>query len=59
MPKSTRGFENLIGRTIVSVDASAVNAVNLTLDNGAMYTVNGENWYKGIPAITLNPTEPE
>lgn len=58
MNKRSRGFEDLVGRRIVHVDASAVNEVLLTCEDGAVLSIGTEPGKNGVQRICLNPTDP-
>ncbi len=47
----TRGFRKLYGKTIRSINTSAINVVTITCSDGSKFEITGENWFKGIPAL--------
>jgi len=54
----TRGFSELVGETIVSIDATAINVAVITTASGKQIHIDGENHHYGIPIIqaVLQPT---
>lgn len=50
----TRGFRSIVGKTIKSINTTAVNSVVITFTDGTKKAINGENWWNGIPAITCD-----
>lgn len=53
MPKQhdTRGFSTLVGRTIKSIDTSAINTVTITFEDGDSFNIHGDEHYNAIPMI--------
>lgn len=57
MTKNTfnqRGFEALIGETVVKVDTSAINVVHIYTQSGKIISIDGEEQRYGIPVIKVN-----
>lgn len=48
-----RGFKKLIDKTIISINAKAVNEVLLEAADGSFYVIQAEILPPGIPHITL------
>lgn len=55
MPKrkedTTRGFANIVGKTINSIDTHAINDVTITFTDGSKYSINGDEMHCGIPVL--------
>ncbi len=55
---SSRGFKKLVGKTIVSVDTSAVNEVVITDSDGKKFSIIAEVGELGIPHVFLEKYKP-
>lgn len=47
-----RGFAAVKGKTVKSVDTTAINSVVIKFTDGTNFRIDGENWYQGIPELT-------
>lgn len=47
-----RGFKELIGETIIKIDASAINFIRVECASGKVVNIEAEPSVLGIPAIT-------
>jgi len=52
--KNNRGFEQLIGKTIKRINASAINCVYIEDTDGQVYEIEAESQHLNIPIISLN-----
>jgi hypothetical protein len=50
---NARGFQQLIGKTIASVNAECINLIILTDSDGIEYTIEVNDFHVGIPVISL------
>lgn len=53
----TRGASRLIGKTIVAVDTSAINVINLTCSDGSTYQIDTVAGPYQIPVVVINKDE--
>ncbi len=53
MRTKKRGFDALVGKTIVKINASAINVVTITDSEGNIYEITSEAHPIGIPVIVL------
>lgn len=49
--KPIRGFKNLVGETIVKVDATAINIVTFLTASGKIVEINGDEQHCGIAVL--------
>lgn len=49
--EDSRGFEKFVGKTVISVDATAINVVHFTLDNGDIISIDTDGQFMGIPVV--------
>ena len=49
--EQSRGFGMIAGKTILSVDTTAINDVILTCNDGRKYSINADTFYAGIPVL--------
>ena len=57
--KPLRGFQHLIGETIVKVDATGINHVNILTASGKIVAVLSEELHYGIPVVECAEMESE
>lgn len=50
---NTRGFEALVGETIVKVDTSAINVVHIYTASGKVVSIDAEQQHFGIPVVSV------
>lgn len=51
MQDESRGFNSFVGKTIVSVDTTAINVVKLTFSDGSEKEIWAETHHYGISVI--------
>lgn len=49
--QDSRGFAQLVGKTIQAVDTSAINTVLITFTDGTQYSIWGEDRHYDIEVI--------
>lgn len=49
-----RGFEALIGETIVKVDTSAINVAHIHCASGKVVSIDAEEQHFGISVVAVN-----
>lgn len=54
MSTKERGFNALIGETIVMVDTSSINVVHIHCKSGKVVSIDGEEHHSGIAVISVN-----
>ena len=53
-----RGFKELKGKTIKSVNTTAINQVLLHCEDGTVFEINVESWWHSLPIIELTRQSP-
>lgn len=54
MPVNTRGFDKLIGETVVSVDTTSINVVHIKCASGKVVSVDADEQHYGIGIVQVN-----
>lgn len=54
MSDTLRGFNVLIGETVVSVDTSAINVVHIRTASGKVVSIDADEQHYGIAIVQVN-----
>lgn len=54
MSINKRGFEKLVGETIVSVDTTSINVVHIKCASGKIVSVDADIQHYGIGVVSVN-----
>lgn len=53
MKNDDRGFSQLLGEYVVSVDTTAINVVHIHTASGKVISIDAENSHYGIPVVQV------
>jgi hypothetical protein len=53
MSKAGRGFQDLMGETVISIDTSCINLVHILTNSGKVFDIVADEQHLGISVVEL------